>query len=115
MSSRHTFLEACLEGEALLNDVDDWVDAWHDSGGRPRGFDEALYEYLGMSRLEYSAWVERPSLLRSIVAGREQGRSFEDVKHDAAEALVAARSKKDVAAKELVAWLRSTGRISETA
>lgn len=115
MSSGPSFIDACLAGDALLDDVDDWVDSWHDSDGRPRGVYEELYEYLGFSRLEYAAWAERPSLLRSIVAGREQNRSFEEVKRDAAKALVAARTTKDVAAAELVAWLRSTGRIGETA
>lgn len=116
MSSRHTtFLQACLDGEAVLEDVDDWVDAWHESDGRLRGGYEDLYQYLGFSKLEYAAWAEKPSLLRAIVAGREQGRTFDDVQNDASAALVAARSKKDKSAADLVAWLRSTGRIDETA
>ncbi|GLZ55010.1 hypothetical protein Acsp07_46270 [Actinomycetospora sp. NBRC 106378] len=113
MSSRRTFMEACLAGAALLDDVDDWVEDWHEADGQPNGYEVALREYLGLSTLEYAAWAERPSLLRSIVAGREQGRSFQDVNNDADLALVAARTKKDEDAKNLVRWLQETGRLDE--
>lgn len=70
MSSATTFIDACFAGQALLDDVDDWVDAWHDAGGRPRGTAESLKSYLGFNDFEYSLWAEKPSMLRLIVAAR---------------------------------------------
>ena len=45
------FIEKCLNGEALLDDIDDFVDEWHESKGNI-----PLYEFLGMKKSEYSLW-----------------------------------------------------------
>ena len=51
MSSRdQTFVEKCLAGLALLEDIDDYVEAWHEGSGDP---DATLADYLGFTTEEY--------------------------------------------------------------
>lgn len=112
MSSATTFMDACFAGQALLDDVDDWVDAWHDAGGRPRGTTESLKSYLGFNDFEYSLWAEKPSMLRLIVAARHQHSPVEDVQSAARFSLAAARSADDQDAIRLLEWLQKTGQLA---
>lgn len=61
-----SFLSACLAGTARPDDVDDWVDAWHES-------DTALTlaEYLGFTTDEYAAWFRNPNALTAILASAQ--------------------------------------------
>jgi hypothetical protein len=68
MSEPSTFLDACLAGAALLADVDDRVDRWHDAYGAPNGPQIPLREYLGLTSDEYALWVEQPGSLRFAAA-----------------------------------------------
>lgn len=112
MSSMQTFVGACLAGDALLSDVDDWVDRWHDASGAPLGYVQDLDEYLGLNDLEYSLWVEKPSALRIIVAARRRRAALSEMQAIAHSALVAARTSDDEEASKLLSWLVETGRIS---
>jgi hypothetical protein len=60
-----TFIDLCLRGEVSINDVDDFVDAWHGGAGKA-----TLREYLGMSEHEYSLWLTDPDELSRIFASR---------------------------------------------
>lgn len=63
VETERTFVDACLHGEALLTDVDDWIAEWHASGsGR------SLDAFLGFSSEEGALFAERPESLRFIVA-----------------------------------------------
>ena len=109
MSERSTFLDACLSGHALLDDVDDWVDRWHDANGAPHGVSVPLREYLGLSPDEYAMWVEQPGSLRFAAAARRAGRPVGDVRAVASTALASARTGDDSEARELINWLRDKG------
>lgn len=108
-----TYMEACLAGEALLDDVDDWVDTWHDSMGAPRGKPESLEYYLGFNDTEYSLWAEKPSMLRVIVAARKRHVTIDDIHSESSMALAAARSNNDRDAVRLLEWLEATGRLQK--
>ncbi len=112
MSSATTFMDAYFAGQALLDDVDDWVDAWHDAEGRPRGMAESLKSYLGFNDFEYSLWVEKPSMLRLIVAVRHQHAPVQDVQSAARFSLAAAQAADDQDAIRLLEWLHKTGRLA---
>ena len=50
MSEPHKkFIELAVEGKAGIDQIDDYVGAWHD---KPGG--ESLFQYLGMEEAEYS-------------------------------------------------------------
>lgn len=57
-----TFVEACLNGSAHVDEVDDWIQLWHDSTSSL-----SLEEFLGLSESEYSSFAEDPSTLAAII------------------------------------------------
>ena len=65
--SEGNFVDLCLGGEALAEEIDDFVDAWHEGGtGKP------IYTFLGMTREEYGLWVEQPDSLDVILEARKR-------------------------------------------
>jgi hypothetical protein len=72
MSEPHkTFIDLSLEGKVSLDQIDDYIDAWHNE---PRG--ESLSQYLGMEKTEYSLWVRDPDALAYIIKARRENRSL---------------------------------------
>lgn len=61
-----TFIDLCLSGEASMEDVDDFVDAWHDGAGKL-----SLREGLGMSEQEYARWINDPRELSRVIASKK--------------------------------------------
>ncbi|WP_133510383.1 hypothetical protein [Candidatus Thiosymbion oneisti] len=57
-----SFIEKCINGEVLLDDIDDFVDSWHAGTSKL-----PLHHYLGMSRSEYSLWIADPDVLPYII------------------------------------------------
>ncbi len=108
-----TFLDECLRGYAMLTDVDDWVDRWHDAGGAPYGAPIALRDFLGLGRQEYAMWVEQPGSIRFAAAARHAGRPVDDVREVVRTAVAAARAGDDAEARQLIQWLRDTGRLTD--
>ena len=64
-----SFIEKCINGDASLDEIDDYIDEWHDSDSTN---DLELHEFLGMSWEEYSLWAIKPSLLEEIVNERKR-------------------------------------------
>jgi len=101
-----TFIEDCLEGEAALEDIHEWIKVWHQSGGhRP------IHEYLGMKEAEYALWVERPQVLHFIVSSHREGISLKEALKIAAAKPSAAREGSSSAARQILSWLQETGRL----
>ncbi|MFN5725162.1 MAG: hypothetical protein ACK48D_00175 [Pseudanabaena sp.] len=64
-----SFIEKCISGDASLDEIDDYIDEWHDSDS---DINLELHEFLGMSWEEYSLWAVKPSLLAEILNHRKQ-------------------------------------------
>ncbi|MEI6063803.1 MAG: hypothetical protein WCQ26_04365 [Pseudanabaena sp. ELA748] len=64
-----SFIEKCINGDASLDEIDDYIDDWHDSDSANA---LELHEFLGMSWKEYSLWAIQPSLLAEIVNERKR-------------------------------------------
>jgi len=109
MSSQQTFMSLCLRGEVVQDEIDDFVDAWHEDEKDIR----PIYEFLGMTHQEYDLWVEQPGALRLILAAREEGSDdlFGAIERFADMQPVAARAADPEAAKVVLKWLRQTRRI----
>lgn len=60
-----TFVAACLVGRAVPEDVDDYIDTWHEE--QPTCL---LREYLGLSETEYAAFVHDATVIRRVVLAR---------------------------------------------
>lgn len=101
------FIDLCLAGHALADDIDQFVDRWHD--GQGPGME--LHDFLGMSFDEYSLWVERPHALRSILYARRFHLPLDvAIENSAREHRAAARAGSEAEARELLQWLRDSGR-----
>ena len=64
-TSHEQGMELCLSGEALPDEIDDFVDRWHESDS-----DLSIHEFLGMTREEYLSWVKEPNVLPRILDAR---------------------------------------------
>jgi hypothetical protein len=67
-----TFLDLVLAGDARQDDIDDFVDQWHDGDASC-----SLAEFLGMSDDEYALWVEKPATLSLILQAHAEGMRLE--------------------------------------
>jgi hypothetical protein len=108
MSDTHkSFIELSLEGQVMLDEIDDYVDAWHDD---PEN--QPLYKYLGMKKSEYSLWLRDPDTLAYIVKSRHDEVPLINVVNDNYEQFrMAARSDNTVKIKRLKKWLQEQGKI----
>lgn len=96
-----SFVELCLKGDLLIEEIDDCVEDWHE--GRA-GADQELYEFLGMTRDEYAEWVRHPSILTYILAARQNRVTLaEELERD--RYALAARAGTDFEARRIADWL----------
>ncbi|MBB1428228.1 hypothetical protein H5181_17440 [Shewanella sp. SG44-2] len=96
------FIDLCVMGHALPDDVDDYVDDWHDSES-----DVTISEYLGMSSEEYESWVHAPETLNSIITARITNVPLISVLKQTYDLPMAARASSPEAAKFLMKWLKT--------
>lgn len=68
MNSHVSFVEACLAGDVDLDQIDDYVDLWHDGPSELE-----LSDFLGMTWDEYARWVETPQVLPQIILAHRFG------------------------------------------
>lgn len=106
MTEHSTFMDRCLAGLDDPENVDDFVDAWGDSTD-PR----ELHEALGMTTLEYSAFVRNEDALPFILQARRFDMPLASLLDAATGAgeddlALAARSADPHVAEELRDWLR---------
>lgn len=66
-----TFVDLCGRGDASPDQIDDFIDLWHEDGS---GL--GLHDFLGMTWEEYSAWVVNPGLLPRIIDAHRKGKSL---------------------------------------
>lgn len=105
MSDTETkFMAGLLDGIYLLEEVDDFVDKWHDLS-RPT---EPLHEFLGMTWQEYSLWANDPDILSDIASARVRNVSLTDAVNDniLANLKLAARADKASKIAYLQNWIR---------
>ena len=93
------FIQDCIEGNALLTEIDDYVDQWHESD-TPL----SIFRFLGMSKREYALYVLDEAYLALIVTShRNNGSIGEVIKEQSA---MAARSNDPKKSARLEKWLR---------
>ncbi len=105
-SEKHSFIELCMDGKVLLEEIDDFVDKWHESSQ-----DVSLHEYLGMTWEEYSAWVAEPDILPFIVTAHVENKPLAVVIEQNNNLPLAARADSPKKAQMILDWLKSKGKI----
>ena len=93
----NNFIEDCLDAEADLFDLDDYIDYWHENETG-----ETLREFLGLTPYEYEAWGNSDdSIFRDILRCRIEDIRFEDYVCMSDEKKIAARSYNEKAIEKL--------------
>ena len=96
-----SFVQMCLRGDRLPEEIDDYVDAWNDM---PPG--APLHEFLGMTRDEYNLWVVDPDVLPFILDAHRTGENAADLIEQFSALPMAARAESSEKARELARWLK---------
>lgn len=100
-----TFFDLYSLGRALPDEIDDYIDQWHERAD-DRAKSLPLHEYLGLTRDEYELWVRDPDLLPQILIARREARPLGEVMNDYLDELpMAARADSAATIKALKAWL----------
>jgi hypothetical protein len=102
---RNSFIELCLQGRVLLDEIDDFVDAWHETDGK-----KPLHEFLGMKKSEYALWIRDPDLLAYIVKSRHDNVPLRVVVNDNYDR-IAARADSAPKIQRLKKWLEEQGKL----
>jgi len=98
------FVELCLSGERLPEEIDDFVDDWHEQAPS-----STLHRFLGMTKSEYNLWVIDPSVLHFILDARHSGRDVSELIAESNALPMAARAESSTKALELAHWLKKQG------
>lgn len=111
--TQSTYMDLLLRGEALMQDIDDFVDRWHDTPDDSAASALSLAEFLGMTAEEYQLWVEHPAALRYIAAARKAEQPIAAVLESRDQFGLAARAGDQGEAEGLLHWLIECGRIEK--
>jgi hypothetical protein len=100
-----TFFELYSRGQALPDDIDDFIDRWHE-GADLQAKSLPLHDYLGLTLDEYELWVHDPDILPQILIARRESRAISEVMNEYLDELpMAARADDAATVRALRAWL----------
>jgi hypothetical protein len=71
--THNSFLKKCLRFEARPDEIDDYVDKWHDGN---TGVE--IYAFLGLTIYEYAEWVEQKVSIDEIVERHKKAQEAHD-------------------------------------
>jgi len=93
-----SFIDACLTGDALLDDIEDYIEYWHENES---GLE--LNEFLGMTTYEYANWLKtgEDMVLRDIIEARNVNIPYFTYETMTPEVRLAARSYKKSMVEEI--------------
>ena len=92
-----TFIEDCLNADADIFDLDDYVDYWHE-----HHTGVSLREFLGLTNYEYAQWgISDDNIFRDILRCRVEGIEFSEYRRLTDEERIAARSYDEVAIEKM--------------
>lgn len=96
------FIADCINGDALLSDINEYIDIWHASDT-----EMPIYEFLGMTKKEYALFVADEMYLAIIVTAHKENESIENIIED--QIAMAARSDNQAKSDRLERWLKDEG------
>ena len=97
----YSFIEKCINGDALSIEIDDYIHQWHTSNSNLE-----IYEFLGMTETEYALFVEDESYLGVIINAHIDKIGIDEVVKRLA---MAARSDSHAKSLRLERWLKDEG------
>lgn len=105
--AKEDFISICIRGEVLPEEIDDFIEAWHNSDSKLE-----LHDFLGMTWDEYSAWVADTSILPLIITSHRTQIPLVDLMENTLIYAAAARSRNPEKAEHIIKWLREQGKLS---
>ena len=102
------FIQKCLNGKVLIDDIDDFIHEWHSKESELE-----IYDYLGMTRDEDFLWVTAPDTLPHIVNAHRSCCDVKTLIENVVTLPLAARTDGIDNARRLLLWLRQKGYESE--
>lgn len=100
----NNFITLCSNGELLPDEIDDYIDEWHDSDNN-----NTIYDFLGMTQEEYRLWVHSPEIFTYIITARVNNQNLNDILSSMNDKSLAARADSPQKAEQLMEWLKQTG------
>lgn len=97
------FIQDCINGDALLSEIDNYIEKWHNS----KSADEPLHTFLGMKKKEYALYLEDDVYLASIITAHKEGVNIESI--ISSQLAMAARSDNQAKSFRLERWLKNEG------
>ena len=107
------FLDDVLAGFAEPDDIDGYVDAWHEAPDGSPAAKHELHEHLGLTWDEYRLWVERPESIRFTIAAHKTKVPIERLLRSVDSVGAAARTTDASEAAKVLSWLEDRGRIEK--
>ncbi|MBP6740189.1 MAG: hypothetical protein KA146_09360 [Leptospiraceae bacterium] len=106
MLNNTNFITLCILGFNLIDDIDDFIDKWHESESSL-----TLHEYLGMTHDEYKLWLEKPESLKFIIFSKKNNTPIKTALQNFSTTQLAARASSNKEALEIIEWLKKTNRL----
>lgn len=103
------FITDCLNGTALLSDIDQVVEQWQENIYQT---DASLRDTLGMTKDEYILWMKDPENINFIVHARQRGIPVEEAIDEFFALPMAARGSNKEEIQAIVTWLKDEHGIS---
>ncbi|WP_459481929.1 hypothetical protein [Clostridium saccharoperbutylacetonicum] len=101
-----TFIDKCLEGEALVEQIQIYKDLWKSSN-----LECELFEFLGLTEEEDNFLTENSSLIEFVLEARELNQSIEEYMMNIGENELVARAPSIQEANNIKNWLIERGKI----
>jgi len=95
-------------GDVLMEEIEDFVDQWHEEEG-----DVPLNVYLGMTKLEYKLWVADSAVLPYVVTAHKTHQKVGKLIESIEELPLAARAASPQSATRLYKWLTKEGLLED--
>lgn len=108
MSKFQSFIDKCLMGIAHPDEIDDYVDSWHES---EISEELSLADYLGMDSHEYAIWMRQPDAVYGILRAHRTHRNVDEYVDDFYSMPLAARADTAEDAARLTEWLKDIGKL----
>lgn len=96
----NTFINKCINGSALQFEIEEYISKWHNEETGLK-----LNEFLGMSNMEYNAWILDDSILPFIIKAHKNNIKFEEMELSNYEQ-IAARNSDSREVVSLINWLK---------
>lgn len=101
-----SFFELYSRGDALPDEIDDFIDSWHTSMAKRLPHEVSpLNQYLGLTKEEYDVWVQDSGALPLILIARNENRPLWQVMEECVDNYVAARAANPSSLVALRNWL----------